>query len=72
MLRIKVTNLRLSSGNDINLKIDRGSIIAAIQLDLTLYIQTLFLSYGCDNFLRIYSVVSGTPAHCGGDARCND
>jgi hypothetical protein len=24
-------------------------------VDLTLYIQTLFLPYGCDNFLRIYS-----------------
>ncbi|MCG8710950.1 hypothetical protein JHU04_004269, partial [Brenneria sp. 4F2] len=24
-------------------------------LDLTLYIQTFLLSYGCDNFLRIYS-----------------
>lgn len=24
-------------------------------MDLTLYIQTCFLSYGCDNFLRIYS-----------------
>ncbi|MDK3052761.1 hypothetical protein, partial [Klebsiella michiganensis] len=26
-----------------------------VPLDLTLYIQTPFLSYGCDNFLRIYS-----------------
>lgn len=26
-----------------------------LALDLALYIQTCFLSYGCDNFLRIYS-----------------
>ncbi|MBV8044521.1 DUF4136 domain-containing protein [Pluralibacter sp.] len=35
-------------------------------VDLTLYIQTLFLSYGCDNFLRIYSRGERYPsALCG-------
>lgn len=35
-------------------------------LDLTLYIQTSFLSYGCDNFLRIYSRGERYPsALCG-------
>jgi hypothetical protein len=35
-------------------------------LDLTLYIQTPFLSYGCDNFLRLYSRGERYPsALCG-------
>lgn len=35
-------------------------------VDLTLYIQTPFLSYGCDNFLRIYSRGERYPsALCG-------
>ncbi|CAL6702613.1 hypothetical protein KHEC_KMNIHL_18830 [Escherichia coli] len=35
-------------------------------LDLPLYIQTRFLSYGCDNFLRIYSRGERYPgALCG-------
>lgn len=35
-------------------------------LDLTLYIQTLFLSYGYDNFLRIYSRGERYPSALGG------
>lgn len=36
------------------------------KLDLPLYIQTPFLSYGCDNFLRIYSRGERYPsALCG-------
>lgn len=35
-------------------------------VDLTLYIQTFLLSYGCDNFLRIYSRGERYPsALCG-------
>ncbi len=35
-------------------------------MDLTLYIQTPFLSYGCDNFLHIYSCGERYPtALCG-------
>ncbi len=39
---------------------------ASDMMDLTLYIQTLFLSYGYDNFLRIYSRGERYPsALCG-------
>ena len=31
------------------------TVLTQNPLDLTLYIQTRFLSYGCDKFLRIYS-----------------
>lgn len=38
----------------------------AEKMDLPLYIQTRFLSYGCDNFLRIYSRGERYPsALCG-------
>lgn len=40
--------------------------IVWLLVDLTLYIQTLFLSYGYDNFLRIYSRGERYPsALCG-------
>ncbi|MFK3216723.1 hypothetical protein ITH51_06575 [Salmonella enterica subsp. enterica serovar Weltevreden] len=40
--------------------------VAAVVMDLTLYIQTFLLSYDCDNFLRIYSRGERYPsALCG-------
>lgn len=43
-----------------------GTSSPAFSVDLTLYIQTSFLSYGCDNFLRIYSRGERYPsALCG-------
>lgn len=43
------------------------SVLQVMNLvDLPLYIQTRFLSYGCDNFLRIYSRGERYPsALCG-------
>lgn len=42
------------------------TILTFTNLDLTLYIQTHFLSYGCDNFLRINSRGERYPsALCG-------
>ena len=43
-----------------------GQEVEYFNMDLTLYIQTLFLSYGYDNFLRIYSRGERYPsALCG-------
>lgn len=41
-------------------------VYSRVWMDLTLYIQTHFLSYGCDNFLRINSRGERYPsALCG-------
>ncbi|WP_284147714.1 FimD/PapC N-terminal domain-containing protein, partial [Escherichia coli] len=46
---------RYTEGNPTLPGIYDVSVYVNDQLDLPLYIQTFFLSYGCDNFLRINS-----------------
>ncbi|EHD23249.1 hypothetical protein EH206_19720 [Brenneria nigrifluens DSM 30175 = ATCC 13028] len=49
-----------------SLGLPKENVLASTMVDLTLYIQTFLLSYGCDNFLRIYSRGERYPsALCG-------
>lgn len=59
--RFAVVTLRQSYGYE-----EFIECIRARSMDFPLYIQTLFPSYGCENFLRIYSRSEWYPsALCG-------